>query len=86
MPWMVVRKYPMWFYSILRFEIFINAGSASIGQSEAQFSYSKTCTFPTRREAQPSEDSRADLIALLHAGSTPQATFPFFNSRRIIQA
>jgi hypothetical protein len=30
-PWMVVRKYPMWFYSILRFEIFISAGSASIG-------------------------------------------------------
>jgi len=26
MPWMAVRKYPMWFYSILRLEILISAG------------------------------------------------------------
>jgi hypothetical protein len=40
--------------------------------------FPKACTFPKRREAEQSEDSGADPIALLYAGFTLQPTFAFF--------
>jgi hypothetical protein len=67
----------MRFYSILRLEILISAGFSTYCLIRDTILVLKACTFPKRREAQPSEDSRADLITSLYAGSTPQPAFPF---------
>ena len=40
------------------------------------FSYSKACAFPERREAQQSEYSKADLITLLCSGTMPHSLSP----------